>query len=579
MATKFVDKMNEAYGVSRKTLMNSQAIFKNMIGALGLVSEEGAYAISEGITQMAIDYSSLYNVTLESAMTRFQSALAGQVRPIRSIAGYDITETTIYQLYQQLGGTKTMRQLNRTEKQLLSIYAIFNQMDRSGAVGDMAKTIESYANQARVMKESWTELKTWIGTLLTYWVEQNNILVTINKYLIYFSEILKAVAVELDAITSFGGDPFAGTEDSANSASQAVDELNGRLLDFDKFRALDTSKGEDMALDETVLSTLSSYTSILETATMRARELANEMLKANGWFTEDGVFNFNKWIELREGVEAFGNAILSIVIGGGIIKLINLITSLTTTTGLLTTALNLLSNVAIVGLVFLILEAIDAFKDGDIAMGIVATTIGVALVSAIIMLKGVLVDGMVYVELFGKVLNASFLAPLAGITALIAGITSLVDCWGDMGGWQKAITIITALASAVIGAWVAIKAFQLSVPVALGLGATLAGGVLLIGSQLAKGSVQKFANGGMPDKGTMFVAGEAGAEIVYNTPSGQSGVANISQIEQAMYGALVRYGKTQSATGQPIEVYLDGEKVYQNTTAHAKMHGNGWGKA
>jgi hypothetical protein len=75
----------------------------------------------------------------------------------------------------------------------------------------------------------------------------------------------------------------------------------------------------------------------------------------------------------------------------------------------------------------------------------------------------------------------------------------------------------------------------------------------------------------------MFVAGEAGAEIVYNTPSGQSGVANISQIEQAMYGALVRYGRTQG-NGQPIEVYLDGEKVYQNTTAHAKRHGKVWGK-
>ena len=45
----------------------------------------------------------------------------------------------------------------------------------------------------------------------------------------------------------------------------------------------------------------------------------------------------------------------------------------------------------------------------------------------------------------------------------------------------------------------------------------------------------KFADGGLPDKGTMFIAGEAGAEMVYNTPSGQSGVANISQIQQATY--------------------------------------------
>jgi hypothetical protein len=46
-----------------------------------------------------------------------------------------------------------------------------------------------------------------------------------------------------------------------------------------------------------------------------------------------------------------------------------------------------------------------------------------------------------------------------------------------------------------------------------------------------------------------------------------------------MYGALVRYGKSNSGNGQPIEVYLDGEKVYQNTTAHAKRRGNVWGRA
>ena len=62
-------------------------------------------------------------------------------------------------------------------------------------------------------------------------------------------------------------------------------------------------------------------------------------------------------------------------------------------------------------------------------------------------------------------------------------------------------------------------------------------------------------------------------------PSGQSGVVNVQQIEQAMYSALIRYGKTQGENGQPIVVYLDGEKVYQNTTAHAKRRGNVWGKA
>ena len=87
-----------------------------------------------------------------------------------------------------------------------------------------------------------------------------------------------------------------------------------------------------------------------------------------------------------------------------------------------------------------------------------------------------------------------------------------------------------------------------------------------------------YADGGLPDKGTLFVAGEAGAEMVYNMPSGQSGVANIRQIEQAMYNALERHSANG---GDPIviQTYLDGEKVYENTTARAKSRGNIWAKA
>ena len=113
VADQFINKMQKAYGISSKTLMNAQAVFKNMIGSLGQISDQTAYALSEALVQMSADYASLYNRTLESAFQNMQSMLAGQVRPIRS-AGLDMTETTLFMFYQQLGGTKTMRQLNRT---------------------------------------------------------------------------------------------------------------------------------------------------------------------------------------------------------------------------------------------------------------------------------------------------------------------------------------------------------------------------------------------------------------------------------------------------------------------------------
>ena len=497
MATEFVNKMNEAYGISEKTLMNAQAIFKNMLGSLGQISDTMAYSLSEGITQMALDYASLYNVTFEKAFEKFQAALAGQVRPIRSVAGYDITETTLYQLYQELGGTKSMRQLNRTEKQLLSIYAVFQQMERSGAVGDLKKTMESFANQSRVMAESWQQVKTYAGSLITYTLQESGIMTYINALLIFIGDTLKAVAESMGAIQHFGGDLFEPTTDSAKEAGDAIDEVQGKLLDFDKFRSLSGAEENALGLDETLLEALSGFDSILENASMEARNLAENLKLASGLFNEDGSFNLEKWEELEKKIK----------------------------------------------------------------------TVGIAL--------GSLFGGFLLASIIKFFVSPLGLATLA-ISSLIFGITELVSAWDKMTSLEKVITILSGITAGLLGVVIGIKSLKLSIPAALALGGMLAGGILAIQSSLA---VDKFANGGMPDKGTMFIAGEAGAEMVYNTPSGQSGVANIQQIEQAMYGALVRYGKTQGANGQAIEVYLDGEKVYQNTTAHAKRRGNVWGRA
>ncbi|MEE1050208.1 MAG: hypothetical protein U0M60_22620 [Clostridia bacterium] len=135
-ARKFITEMNRAYGVSEATLMNYQATFKNMLGALGGIKPEDAYGLSEVLTQMALDYASLYNVGIEESMTKFQAVLAGQVRPIRNESGYDITQATLGEIYKDIGGTKTVRQLSETEKRLLRILAVYRQM-KDTAVGDL----------------------------------------------------------------------------------------------------------------------------------------------------------------------------------------------------------------------------------------------------------------------------------------------------------------------------------------------------------------------------------------------------------------------------------------------------------
>lgn len=569
LATEFVNKMNEAYGISEKTLMNAQATFKNMLGGLGNITDQMAYALSEGITQMAVDYASLYNQTFEQAFTKFEAALAGQVRPIRSVSGYDITENTIYQLYQSLGGEKTMRQLNRTEKQLLQILAIFQQMSATGAVGDLNKTMNTFANQSRVMAESWQQVVSYAGVLLTYTIQESGLLTYVNAILIFIGDVLKAVAENLGAIQRFA-DPFQAVTDGALTASEATDQLNGKLLDFDKFRSLSGGAEDNvLGLDEKLLQAFSNFDSILANASMEARNLAESWKVASGLFDGSGVFNVDKWDEIIEAIETFWHLLLAIITKKILFAFAKGITAITVSA-------KGLSNVLLTGVIFSILQAIDAFRDGDEVAGWLAVAVGTTLVAAFVALKFATTDFGLSFKTILLGVTPHVLGLVAGVSLLVAAIYSISNAWGDMTGWHKALTIIGAVTAAIIGAVVAFKAFHLSLPVALGIGSALAAGVLAISSQFKSNAQQidMYANGGLPDKGTMFVAGEAGAEIVYNTPSGQSGVANVQQIKNAMYQALVEYGNSHSGGGnEPIVIKIGEEEVFRATRKSAKRQG------
>lgn len=78
-ALKFVDKLTQAFNLSTESVMNYQSTFMNMLSALGNLGDDVSYKLSESMTQMAIDYASLFNVSIDTAMSQFQSALSGQV--------------------------------------------------------------------------------------------------------------------------------------------------------------------------------------------------------------------------------------------------------------------------------------------------------------------------------------------------------------------------------------------------------------------------------------------------------------------------------------------------------------------
>jgi hypothetical protein len=61
----------------------------------------------------------------------------------------------------------------------------------------------------------------------------------------------------------------------------------------------------------------------------------------------------------------------------------------------------------------------------------------------------------------------------------------------------------------------------------------------------------------------LFVAGEAGAELVTNMGGGQSGVMNMEQLENAVArGMIIGLSSVDNKDDRPIHINIDGQRFF-----------------
>lgn len=327
---EFVDSITKAFNLSTESVMNYMSTFKNMLSALGNLSENTSYELSETLTRMALDYASLFNVTTERAMEQFQAVLSGQIRSIRSVSGYDVSETSLFSLYQSLGGTKTMRQLDQIEKRLLRIIALQQQMEETGAVGDFEKTINTTSNQLKQLQETFKEIGRWLGQLTMHYIQP-----FVEKLLagaIALRELLKAINIANGyQYEEFGeGGLFGEIKDSASNAEEAIDSLKRNLLGFDKLNVLGSSTGTGDTNYSFLLDQIKKYSSSLDEVTNKANEMSIKILEwlgytynANGELEKTG----ERLSDILSTISAIFTTIVSFALMKKIRELIPIITA------------------------------------------------------------------------------------------------------------------------------------------------------------------------------------------------------------------------------------------------------------
>lgn len=543
-ARNFITEMNRAYGISEKTLMQYQATFKNMLSAMSKISEDTAYKLSEAMSRMALDYASLYNVSIEETMSKFQAVLSGQIRPIRTISGYDVSEQSIFGIYQQIGGTKTMRQLDQTEKRMLRILAIFYQMDETKAIGDMAQTLYTNANQFRIMKEQAQEFTMWVGNSVSYLLEESHILVAINSALIVMKELAKGIAYSL----GYREETVAQTLfEDMQDANEEAEKFSG-LLGFDKFQALKSGSGQGATdIESVLLSAMEKYESMLGKVDNPAMEKAEKVLHGLGlemtYYANVGEkafegteAEFQKWYDTLTEVEKKQVSVQKVFDVSPITDYIEKVKTIL---------------IPFIG-VTLVASFVNSFA-------IIAKVVKFAFA------------GM------GKSM-LPFIILATGVGMAVMNIIELVQKWDELSAKERISKALLAIAGAAMAAAAAIGIFKGVATGGVAIASIIAVTTAVTGIMLAsKGSlsnIAKFANGGVPQKGSLFYAGEAGAELVTNTGGGKSAVMNMQQLQVAITRGMIAAMSTQSGgTSGSVNLSVDGQSLFSITKGYAKKNG------
>ena len=145
------------------------------------------------------------------------------------------------------------------------------------------------------------------------------------------------------------------------------------------------------------------------------------------------------------------------------------------------------------------------------------------------------------------------------LSASLTFITAFILFDKILSNAPKWVSAIVAVAGAVATLAVAFLALTHQWSKAIALPAlALSAGIAIAGF---KNSIQAYANGGMVESGSLFVAGEAGAELVTTMPSGKTGVTNIAQFKQAMVEAIYECSDVFQQADGSVVLNLDGAQI------------------
>lgn len=592
-AKDFVKATANNLGLDANELAQYAATFKQMANAMGQSAETGTQ-LSKALTYLALDISSLRNVDVKTAMSDLASGIAGQIKPVRKY-GADITEDSINALLKQYGSSYSS--LSQADKQLARTLLLIRQLKDSW--GDMAKTIDTFSNQQRVLNAQFETFKRLVGSILVGTFKfgdsfeeasktagiATKAIWYLNGALLAINEVLAQVVPQAESVNS---NVKTSVDDLTDSFLELEDAQKGSLLSFDKFNTLSgggSKSGVSALLEQLFGKESKEYIELFESSmkdsSMYAKTIAQTFLtkmfpEFGKWLESnpDGVFadwakqtgNLKDRIDklkdslfgiitlligIKSPIAAIALAIGKTALGDSKMmdKIVTLVAQLSTSASdLLPKIADIAVKLAPIAMSILeiVVNTLDWLNKNNLlepALWLIISALiafkaldfGVHLAEIATKSKGLL-------SILAKLANTN-VAMYAGIAALGVGLAYFISNLDKLGSTAKiVIPVVAALAAAIAGVAIGLAAASsggIGAGIKAGLtAAAIAAGVTLTAGTLIALAAEKHADGGF-QRGGAFIAGEKGPEWV-GRQGGSSMIMNDRQMDDIMTDSVAR---------------------------------------
>lgn len=261
------------FGMSELTLKQTASRFQAMGTAMGIDSSlikkaneflnkqtDGYIGLSDSmadvslnLTKLTADMASLYNIDQDVVSQDLAAIFTGQTRPLRDY-GLDLTQATLKEWAMKQGLDSDIASMSQAEKTMLRYqYVLANTQT---AQGDFARTADSWANQIRILKQSFEQLGSVIGGALInafkpFVKALNSVLLVVISFVTKVTNALGAIfgwkyedsGAGLADSFSDAAESAGDVADNTGQAAKNIDKMNKGVRQFDELKLITTNDG------------------------------------------------------------------------------------------------------------------------------------------------------------------------------------------------------------------------------------------------------------------------------------------------------------------------------------------------